>query len=234
MEVLTRDGHALDLAISLSLCGDLDAAARSRLDAHLAGCAACKARYEAAAALHAAPLPPLKLVALQARRSTRPPPRMWGGWAAAAALAAGALLVLRPPAEEFTARGDAFALEVFRATAQGVERLQDGDAVRAGDRLGFRVQSSRGGWLYVVGQDATGQSYPCYPQPPAAEAARLPAGSGAEPLPAAVALDDTPGEEHLVAIRCDRPFSWEQALSWIEGSAPAGCETRRLHLPREE
>jgi hypothetical protein len=56
--LFTRDAHLADLAIDLSLVGELGPAEQAEVDAHLDACGACRDRHARAAVFHAVPLAP--------------------------------------------------------------------------------------------------------------------------------------------------------------------------------
>ena len=133
-------------------------------------------------------------------------------------------------------KGDGLKLEVF-VDGTPPRQLASGDEVVPGDRLGFRVQSTADGHLYVLGRDETGAVYPCLPArpgPPMALAA------SAEPVDvhAAVVLDAVLGTEQLVAVRCDAPVAWSAAADavgrWAQGEAATldGCVHDTVHLDK--
>jgi hypothetical protein len=173
-----------------------------------ASAAATKAPDAAATAAHAdrpaaAPQPP----AARARRRA--------GWAAAAtavAMAATIVFLLRPAITEtegevpaaVRAKGD-LALGVLLRTPSGaVEPLAPGAGVRAGDTIRFRLGHAQAGYALVLGIDSR-RNVSIYV--PAAGDPRAPFVDvpGTTVLPGAVALDDAPGVEHVIALLCAQP-----------------------------
>ncbi len=233
--LFTRDGHLQDLALERLAIDDLEPAAAETVRAHLQGCQACTQRRGAIAAELAEPLPELRTAPAPERRGGFVIPAgimrlRWfvGGVGAAVAAAAVALVVMLPAIDEelgtgFRARGSALSFEVYRQADAGAVRVQDGDGVQAGDRLGFRVASQDGGHLIVLGIDSALSPYPCYPADPA----RGPVAWAASPDPvrldAAVELDATPGQERIVALLCERPVGFEELAPQLRAAA-SGAE----------
>lgn len=230
MNPFGRDGHLHDLGVELLLAGELarpDDVAAS-VAAHLGACPACAARVSAARTDDALPVPP------RARRS--PAAIRWApALGAALALAAGLALWLRyPPGEgparpPFVAKGPGLALEVYADRGATAEQLGWNSAVHPGERLGFRVRTGVAGRVLVVGVDAAGAVYPCWPAD--GVAATLEPRDRPDDLPAAVRLDDTPGAERLVAIRCAQPFSVDGiAGTLVDRASSVGPDARLAEI----
>ncbi|HNC95428.1 MAG TPA: hypothetical protein PKW90_04845, partial [Myxococcota bacterium] len=149
-------------------------------------------------------------------------------WLAPLLAAAGALLVyIGIPDEDFTSRGGrSLQLEVYRDQTGVSERLLPGGTVRAGDRLAFRVQVPRDGFLLVAGTDAQKDTYACYPAGDNPAAAPVVGTADPQALPAAIELDGSPGEELLFAVFCPSPFDLSTAL---QAPLPKGCS--RVDVP---
>lgn len=243
-ELFTRDGHLHDLAIDRVLTEDLSPGLQGELDAHLAQCPPCVARLEEARAFVAEPLPVLRARPAPGAKVIAFPGRMVAVTAlvGAFAMAAAFLLSVKPPepGETFTPRGGDLELEIHRQTPGGTEQLHDGDAVRAGDHLGFRVMSREPGYLMVVGVDQSGGAYACYPSDPDAGAVPVQASGAPVDLNAAIQLDESTGRERIAAVRCKEPFGFgdlSKALSMAprEGALPnlrPGCAQVSLSLPK--
>ncbi len=258
--LFTRDWHLQDLALERLVIEDLDPADAQKVRDHLSTCAACSDRHGAIAAELAAPLPELAPAGVRARPREAGSSVLssimrlrWfmGGVGATVAAAAVALVVMLPVIDdeigsEFRDRGSELSFEVFRKDDKGAVRVQDGDGVRAGDRIGFRVASQDDGHLLVLGIDSTMTPYPCYPADPS----RGPAAWAASPQPvqldAAIELDATPGQERIIALLCQQPVGFDEvapqlrtAASDVEawGDLPdlhAGCLQRELRLHKLE
>ena len=235
--LFTRDQHLLDLALERLVLDDLEPAAALKARAHLAGCDACEARHRAIAAELAQPLPELAPVGGRAQQRRSDTGIMasilrmrWlmGGVGATVAAAAVALVMMLPQVApeldpEFQRRGSDLSFEVYRQDDRGAVRLQDGDGVRPGDRLGFRVASQDAGYLLVFGIDATQATYPCFPSDAARGAQAWAASPKPVQLDAAIELDATPGQERLVALLCDEPMQLENIAPALRSTA-AGLE----------
>ncbi len=81
--------------------------------------------------------------------------------------------------------------------------LHMGQPLGAGDRLQFRVSTTRAGHLAILSLGARGEVSVFYP--PGAQTAEVPAGRD-QPLGTAVELDDSPDPETVVALLCDKPL----------------------------
>jgi hypothetical protein len=152
----------------------------------------------------------------------------WRALLAALGLCAGAAaaLVLYRPAADRGDKGDdlyrtkgSLTLGVFvqhpEAGSEG--KLHLGEPLHPGDRLRFKVSSDRAGHVAILGIDSSGTVSVYHPQPVgpgattgteaagAAKAAPLAARSEA-PLPTAIELDNTLGDEVVLAVRCADPL----------------------------
>lgn len=234
-QVFTRDGHLLELAIERYLLDELDE--RAQVDEHVAGCADCARlleRYREPVALPA--LPPLGAPqeGVDPLEPANDPSGVapWKLVSAALAVAAAVLFGVFLP-DEFQSRGGQLELEVYRHDGASGEQLSEGDVVHPGDRLGFRLESGRGGHAMVLGQDEAGSIYPCWPQP---EGVSVQLDPMTEPttLPTAVRLDDTLGTETIVAIVCDEPFTFGHAADALaQGEELFGCASVGVALEKE-
>lgn len=254
---LTRDGHLLELTAHELLLDELDPARRAVAEAHLAACADCRASLDALRADLAFQLPPYQAEILPFRgpaerlepaRAPAPRRARWlGPLAGGLALAAGLLLFVHrpepaipPPEEHLTARGGDW-FRVFRADASGaVLPVGTGDAVRPGDRLGFRVQLAQARQVMVLGLDDGGSPYLAWPAAAVGHSQEVPGAPDPTDLNEAVQLDDSPGTERIVALQCERPLSWEQAAAAATAAHPvadvalpaliAGCQQAEVRL----
>lgn len=103
------------------------------------------------------------------------------------------------------AKGSGLALSTYVKFA-GQDQpgtLHMGQALGAGDRLQFRVSTKQAGHLAILSLDARGEVSVFYP--PGAQTAPVPAGRD-QPLGTAVELDDSPGQETVVALLCEKPW----------------------------
>lgn len=239
MTPFARDGHLTDLGLELHLAEQVDPAA---VVAHLEDCALCRTRVAAARAHdEGAAMPAFIPRADVAPPATAAPAnRTW--MFGAVALAATALLAIGlsqtggEADDEWRVKGSRdLALQVYLDEGEVSTRLRDGDGVEAGDRLGFRIHTRRGGHLLVVGVDARSDPYLCYPQHTDGRSAELFGADGPTALPEAIRMDETPGIERLVAILCDAPFEYSDVRDGLtRGSEDlrAGCDQDELILEK--
>ena len=212
--------HLTDLRLERVLTGEID----PRDEPHLTSCETCQARFDAAKVFEQAH--PIRPPVSPQKRSTAP----WVGLslAAAAALAIG-LVWSRPPSvqdrPEFISKGG-FSFEVHVHDGEQSRQALPGETVHPGDRLGFRVRAKRAGHLLIVGVDATGEQYVCYPQSGGGKSAPLSATEAMNTLGEAIKLDKTLGEERLQAIFCETPFELSELTS------KTGCVRRDLAVDK--
>lgn len=235
-QLLTRDGHLSPLALERRRYDAPDPGRDAFVDAHLAGCDACAATLAAAedADRAFAIAPPTAL--LRAAPAAPAPPRRRTRtltlWLAPLAAAAIALLILAPwrDAPDVTRlRGGPFDLEVWVHDGAEARQVATGDTVRPGDRIGFRVKARRPGHLLVVGVDAQGHVYICYPQE-AAASAPIPVTPTPIELDQAMRFDAVAGRERLVALFCDTPIALDEVAETLRREA--GTLTMADALPR--
>ena len=178
--------------------------------------------------------------------------RRWGralAWpgALSAAAVAGLLAIAPPasltrsPAAGARAKGAALSLSTYVKFA-GQDQpgtLHMGQPLGAGDRLQFRVTTDRPGHLAILSIDQEHEVSVFYPPGPTATA--VPAGRD-QALTSAVELDETPGDETIVALLCDH----EEPVSVLVDAARAaaagasgdggpirrGCVEARTHITK--
>ncbi len=229
-QVFDRAGHVTELAGNQYLLDDLDDGQRAVVQAHLEECAQCAARIEAveahdrkfelkpsnvAVALAAEKGDPTAkgLVSLQERRAAKNEKRAFIGIGIAAA-AAIALTVWVMPSDEPDApaaieedgirmKGGALDVEVFANDGRESRAVHNGDVVRPGERLGFKVTAKNPGYLLIAGVDDTGQVYPVHPS---SGSATHTDPVEASDLESAIQLDDVGAKERIVAALCEQPF----------------------------
>lgn len=159
-------------------------------------------------------------------------PLVWAP-AAAAIIAGVALLVVlarphpREASDAIRVKGAA-SLQVLLVGERGARSLADSDRLRSGDRLAFRVSSSRAATVLLVSLDAAGapnllalgatNHWPVQP------------GDGLQ-LPITVELDDATGDERVFAFFCDRPPATGALARQVERAYPRGPGGRRDLLP---
>jgi hypothetical protein len=189
---------------------------------HLARCEHCAARRAAIESARGAFLeqrPALELLrAVRARAEATPPPtrprmltlRRVALGASLFAAAALLMLVLRPAPPSIRFKG-APAIEVYVKRGTRSAALRDGDALGAGDHLGFVYSLPKPRHLLLLSIDDTGAISRYFPVSDGAGAEPpLSAGARAQ-LPIGVELDAHRGEERLIALFADAPLDEAQA-----------------------
>jgi anti-sigma factor RsiW len=207
--------------------GELAGADKAELDAHVPGCAHCQARVQERALLMQMISEPERRKMLDQIMKAAPPAttaapwwrrwlgesRMMPAYAAAFALVLVFLsirLISLPegPIEGVQSKGG-LALTVYREHAGSVERARLGEEMDPGDRLRFGIEVPIGGHVMIVGIEADGASYVCFPSNGASRSAPVNAGR-TDALPGAIELDESTGREELHLIHCPRPFTLEE------------------------
>ncbi|MBI2566805.1 MAG: hypothetical protein HYV63_07230 [Candidatus Schekmanbacteria bacterium] len=245
--------------------GELPSAESAAVERHSAQCPACTARLalrqRGAAAFPALRLDEVadKCVRLDAQRrvcrtyrssvwqrfaerlsATR---RVHLSWIAAAATAAAAIFVALLPQLRHDGGIDGTGihmkggprLHVVRERSGAVAELADGELVRAGDRLQFRVDLPADAEVMVVGVESSGAIYPCYPLGASGSTAAR-AGAGIA-LAGAVELDDSAGDEYLHLVVCPRHFALHNLSAPARGAMAVaggdGCRSDSIHIVKE-
>jgi len=264
--LFTRDWHLQDLALERLGLDDLDAGDAQAVRDHLTQCRPCQQRFEAIQSELAEPLPVLvlerkagaELVRDQQQRDAEIIPlhvrrvRMFaGGVGAVVAMAAALLVVFLPQVQdqldpEFQARGSELSFEVWRQDGEEAVLTHDGDGVRSGDRLAFRVSNRDAGHLLVVGIDSQLEPYPCFPPDATVGSAPWEASPALTQLASAIELDATPGQERIVALLCQQPTDLASVAPLLRDAASStaewddlpeivpGCLQRELRLHKLE
>jgi hypothetical protein len=222
-------GCLSDLTLDRLEAGELASPEAAAAAGHLSVCGACaEARASLSQARHQflaqQNLPALAADALARASQTgnlRGRPR-WRSLVAVLGLGAGAAaaVVLYGPTgqvqveDRYRTKGS-LTLGVFvqHPEAGGDGKLHLGEALHPGDRLRFKVTSDRPGHVAILGIDRAGTVSVYHPQAAgsgaqagaAATASPLAARSEV-PLPTAVELDDTLGDEVVLAVRCADPL----------------------------
>ena len=213
-----------DAVLEMYLASALDAEARARVEAVLAGSEADQARLAELRADAEALLVSHPPAAFAAR--VEPAPRgegwRWGVWLGAV-LAACLTAVFsgvapRPvePSPEYAAKGGPL-LEVYRLREGGGVPVWPGERLGAGDSLQFGVKAGTRGYVAVLSRDGVGQVTVYYPYGGDAAVAYAP---GQPLLPGAIELDATPGTEELYALFSPEPFALGSAVKALESGAP--------------
>lgn len=232
MDAFSSDGHLSDLGLEQILLGQRDD--DPRIEAHLARCAGCSQRLDAARLDEARPLPPLRATQRPANR----PWRLVGLVAAAALIVLGLLFRGQQPPDQpgFRTKSPAVGFEVWVDEGASARRLASHDRARAGDRLGFRVHTATDRHLMVIDIDSSGSVFPCFPQGSEPSSRLVEATVRPIELPQAVRLDDRPGPERLVAVFCPAPFTLSELGDPGRSDAPIvppGCTMREVWIDKE-
>lgn len=147
-------------------------------------------------------------------------------------------------------RGGPFSAQFFVHNGNEVRQVGDGDAVTAGDRLGFALDVRADRHVMILGVDATGAVYMCHPQDGGGRSVAYRAQPDSIAVNEAVRFDELGDHERLLAIACERPFTRGEAVDklatigatlGINDDAPLlldGCVQREIVLrkqpPRED
>ena len=220
--------------------GELEPAEREAVRDHLGVCARCRTRLEAIESDQhcvARTLPPLR------RNSAR---QRWAWGVGGLAAAAAVLVIVLPlgpepddrhpmPGAHAAARSTRIKgderLGFFVQRDGAIARGQHGDVVYPGDRLRFEVSTSAPAHVAVLSVDGAGVISVYHPFGPVTQA--VDAGVGV--LDTAVELDDTLGDESVIAVFCTSAV--EVAVLRVafehdpaDPRLPPGCHTDRLQL----
>lgn len=237
------------LAIDRLLAGELGADERRTAEAHLAECAACRARREHAAAFRASlgaelgTLGNLESMRRTARAAGRPSSRLGGRatLASALAVAAALLLILHRGALESSPDGASSTrtkgggrLGFFVKRAGAVVRGVPGQALRPGDAIEFTYSAKKDGYLAVLSVDGAGRASVYYPSAPRAR--RFIAGE--RPLDESTVLDGVVGDERWLALFCDDAVELEPIRARLEHHPlrplqVAGCSVDAVGVTKE-
>ena len=251
-----RDGRLTELTLDRYRLGELSADERRAVEDRLAQAPEERAVLEAMREFEGAHglAPPKVATPPQAKVLPFSRPLKYVAPVAVGLVAAAAALSLIAPTtemaptkavvsgDEFRVKGARFELEIHAHDGDRSRRLSAGATVKAGERLGFRVEGGDGGHLLIAGIDAKHAPYLCYPQDTGGASAPAPGGTEAVALPAAVRLDDSPGAETVVAMLCPQPFTYDSVKQAMReahslgGALPVlrdGCVQRVIPLSKE-
>jgi hypothetical protein len=157
--------------------------------------------------------------------------RAIGGLSLAAAAGIAAMIFVVPQGER--TKGS-IGFDVFVERDGVVRRAVRSTAFHPGDRLRFEVDLPKPAHVLIVGIEADGTMYSCYPPTkPVAAAEKLPEGVD-QILAGAVELDETLGREELHLVACDHPFD-SSAIAHRDGKlmVPEGCEATPFVLDKK-
>lgn len=227
--------------------GELPADELTRVSQALAADPALRARLDALAAEDVATLaahPVERVVARVKDQAAERSPAPRPGWLAPALAVAAAVVMgivgvqaLRTTdgGDDILLKGDGPTLRLFRLSASGPERLDDGATVRAHDVVQVSVDAAGADHLAVVSVDGAGQATRHWP--PGSDT-RVPPGFKA--LPQAFELDATPGFERFVLLTAASPIDVQAALDAVRAAGrdaplalPAAVTQRTLLLRKD-
>jgi Putative zinc-finger/Domain of unknown function (DUF4384) len=208
------------------MMGELPPPDAQAVKEHLAGCATCT---ETVAGMRAVrdevrilPLPSIPGMAPSPRpRTTR---LVLGGLAVA--LAASLVVALQPEAPLERPKGSGVALGMYVQHGDEVRRAGPGEFVSPGDAVRFSITTPVPSYVAVLSLDPSGRASVYFPE--GGRTVRVPAGPEV-PLPLGTRLDQTVGEERLLALFCTAPVELEPVRRTLEqaGEAaplPPGCQ----------
>ena len=247
---LWPQGHPSRMALDQAWIRSVETRAEpSSASAHLGSCDACQAyltELASGADAFAAGAPEAVLSALvRPARPLAPPSLGWLdrllGWlprpAPELALAALVLVVVaglsgwralapgsRSATDGWYAKA-AVGLEVIGQREGRSFRAQEGEALRAGDQLRFRVAPPEDGYLMVVLIDADGRLTRLHP---ARVPAAAPAPARAVLLPGSARLDDSVGVERLFVLFGREPFDEVDVRAAVDDALVPGAGVRFL------
>lgn len=236
-----------DLQLDQMELGELDGVTTDRARLHLGQCSACSDAHRALVDHQRAFVRTVDVPTVSARIIAQAYPS--GGrakrWlrslampAGLGAALAGALVVLGQPlklAPTERSKGGSLALTTYVKYAghEQAGTLYMGEALRAGDRVQFRVTTSSPGHLAILSIDGRGEVSVFYPS--GATTASLSAGKD-QPLGNAVELDESAGNETVVALLCEteRPLAELVTAARRAPSEPLhkGCVETRTSLTK--
>jgi len=220
---MTQDGHVSALMLDALALDALDGATAARVQAHLAGCGACRDQQHAASEQRARFTHDVLPRGVPARRARRWP------WLAVPGLALAAVLALlllpprpdRPP--ELAIKGDA-SWQVFANRDGRTFPVRDGSELAAGDRIRFVVYPARARYLLVVSIDGRGAAMIYYPY--GGERSAAVEGDRVE-LPGSIELDAAPGPERIYALLSDTPIVASLVMRHLQDVAAGGADAIR-------
>jgi len=239
------------------MAGELSAEAGQAMALHLEACTICRQRHADLAEEQrrfagdlpaCAPLEqPGAVGASGLRWRVRPPGLRWFLGASALAAAAALVLFVARPGQLGTPsvlRSDGFGTRAKGSGASLGWAVRRGEhvftgsperALRAGDALRFTISSREPVYVAVLGLDAAGRLSVYHPN--ADRLTRVEAGQQ-QPLPSAVELDGTTGDEALYGVFCSSALPLSVVTLAVERSPqdpplPLGCAFERWKVRKE-
>jgi hypothetical protein len=201
----------------------------AEVQAHLEGCAACRAAADVLASAEAefrASASPL--------RSPRRPGRRALAWGAGLVAIAATSVFLLQPTSGVRSKGPPTSLGMYVQHGPDVRRAREGEGVAPGDSLRFLYSSREASYLAILSLDGAGVASVYFPDGP--EMVAVPAAQDA-PLPLATHLDGVLGEETVVALFCTSPRALEPLRQELQASLKQlqevpGCRLATLHFTK--
>jgi len=248
---LSRNGHLSHLALERVSGGELN---EPQITEHLASCIDCaRALDHLKAHEQAFELCPPSI------KKTRPPISVYGSILAAAAGILIFVLVDKPidvstqqigePGSKWTQINDGYrvkgglSVEFFLERDNVVTQAVNGTTAHPGDRLGFRVSSNTAGHLMIAAIDGKNMPFLYYPQDSQGRSRAFGPSKDMVTLNQAVVLDDVLGEERLVALFCQEPFSFEELSQKLRATRrgeskntllyPDSCRERTITMTKK-
>ncbi len=203
---------------------DLPSAEMAEVEAHLTGCAECRATVDQIKANmdHYAGREKIQFQALQEKmkqvRETAIPRRRSWRWVAAPAVAAAAAVLLMlfwprlfdsgTPGPQIQYKG-ALSCKIFVKRGETQFQAKSGIQLQQGDHLRFEVTVDSAGFLTVFSIDSKGIASPFYPSsdPENDTSPYRLEMSGKHLLPGAVELDGSTGEEVIAVVFSNKRFN---------------------------
>ncbi|MFO0728922.1 MAG: hypothetical protein U1E65_34400 [Myxococcota bacterium] len=227
-----------DLVLSQFDAGALPQPVRAEIEQHVAACSDCKAWLDDGRAAFSklsteerAPILDAMVAASRARPSWQRRLPAIASIAAAAAVLTVLLVPRSDPDRGLTPKGGPVALRIYREHEGKVSRALPGEKFNPKDRLRFEVDLERPGHVMIVGVEASGHLYSCFPAR-GEDSALLPFGTK-QLLPDTVELDDSRGKETLFLVECPSRFRLsELKASGDSLSLPQTCLLARFAIDK--
>jgi len=211
------------------MMGELDSTDAESVGTHVGACAACSTALAGIRGVreevHTLPLPAVLVRSPVRRRLPRPVVAGLG-----LALAASLLLMVRSEVGDRVRRkGPGLGLAMYVQHGTHVRRASPGESVSPGDAVRFAVSTPVPAFVAVLSLDPSGRASVYFPEGP--QAAQVPAGTEV-PLPLGTRLDETIGEERLLALFCTTPVELEPIRLTLEQAhdgapLPTDCQGLR-------